>query len=286
MMNLKAQPLHVPAMYTGARNVLWNKSLLVQLQRFGALQIEGGEDDALTWIVISRSQWLDVWDRSTADAALARLFVARDSEVSQGRQEVRRFLNIWRKRDVCVLHAVFEAVEAERPFVGNCGRCPFCRANRLAPQLNVFHRGSDALWPSPARPPKQGRLLLVGAERADDVPALVSRLCRDRVAQIVAPTSLAARIAQEWSKIEGAPGWVIDWERVLNVGSPFQPLALDTAFVLTSGMGRLIDKAFDWAESWRKAGGPLAWWVAPPDTRVQCGRALEDLASIYPPVAL
>ncbi|HEX2541085.1 MAG TPA: helicase-related protein [Caldimonas sp.] len=286
LMDLQATPLHMSAMHTGAKHVLWNKSLLVQLQRFGALQIEGGEEDALKWLVRSHPQWLDIWDTSTADAALASLFVARESEVSQGQQEVRRFLDIWRKRDVCVLHAVFEAVEAERPFAGNCGRCPFCRENRLTPHLNVRHRGGDVLWPSPARQPRQGRLLLIGPDRADDIPAMVSRLCADRVAQIVGPTSLAARIALEWSRLEASPGWVIDWERVLNVGSPFQPLAVDTAFVLTSGMGSSIDKAFDWAESWRKAGGPLTWWVAPSQIRVQGGRALEDLASIYPPVAL
>lgn len=286
VMDLSARPIHVTDLFTGAKNLLWNKSLLVQLQRFGGLRIEAGEEGSLEWRVRSHQEWLDLWAGSTADAALARLFAARECEVNQAREAVRQFIDIWRRGDVCVLHAVFESVEAGRPFVGSCGRCPYCRLNQFTPQLKVQHCGGEAAWTSISRPARHGRLLLVGAERAGDIGALLTRLRREGVTQIVASASLAASVAREWAKVEGELGWVIEWERVLNSAHPFKPLNLPTALVLTSGMGTAIDDAFEWGENWRMAGGPLAWWVAAPNTYVQDGRALEDLATIYPPVAL
>jgi ATP-dependent DNA helicase RecQ len=285
-MNLEAIPLHVPTQFTGKRNILWNKSLLVQLQRFGALRIDGGEEDSLEWVVRSRPEWLDLWDKHSASNALGRLFAAREIEVEQARKGVLAFLDIWRKGETCVLHAAFEGVEAGRPFVGSCGRCPYCRAHELPPEMSARHGGGEAAWNAAESTVRHGRILLVQAEKAGNTSELLDRLRSEGVAQVVAPASMATSIAREWSKAKGEPGWIIEWERVLTSDAHWVPLRVPTALLLTSGMGNTLEKAFTWGEAWRNSGGPLAWWVVPPRTRVQGDRAFEDLATIYGPVEL
>ncbi|WNG26295.1 ATP-dependent DNA helicase RecQ [Cystobacter fuscus] len=279
-MNLATRGEHISHPETGEQNRIWNKSLLVQLQRYGVLDVASSEDDAAEWLVVVKPHHLDLWDEAQVDGVLEHLCAhEREEEVSRARDSLRSFAEVWTQEAECCLEAVFQKVEAGRPLIEPCGRCPVCRKYEVAP-VRQRHGGIHERWPAPVSHFPATRLLRI--DSGTQARRWLARLCQEGVAQVVVPESLAEEVVQVWKDAGGDPGWVLTWDEVLKARGGFAPLAVSTAIVLPGVSGGEVDRAWSWKEGWREL---ISWVVAFPGTRVH-GRYLEDVASHRPPVVL
>lgn len=289
---LGARGAHLDDGPVGRRNRTWNKALLVQLQRYGALEISTSGQNADTWSFTFTEQGSALADPATFEAPLHELFQrSRGLEVSDRVGRNQAFSGIWRDaREVggpCVLAAVFALVDASEPIAGPCGRCPGCRANDARPQNDEVHGGTAVRWRGPSKHvPRSGpRLLLApsGAAPAAWLAALRRHEGGLPVEQLIVPDTLADETARIVSRQGVAPGWILCWSEVLRATGPVVPLLVPTALVLPGGSGPLVEAAWRFRMSLEEErngtiSDPVAWVIASSDT-VAMGRSIADIAS-------
>ncbi len=280
-MKLDTRSANIPSdQVTGEQHRRWNKSLLVQLQRYGALEVASSEDDAAEWLVVVGSRHRGIWDETQVDEVVKYLCAHdRQKEMSRALGALQSFADVWEQEEECCLEAVFHKVEAGSPPLDPCGRCPVCRHHGFEP-VRQKHGGTHERWPAPVGHFPVTRLLRI--ERGTQVRRWLAHLHGKGVEQLIVPESMAVEVAEVWEDIGGTPGWVLTWNEVLARRGGFSPLEVSTAIVLLGISGREVDRAWAAREAWPHL---LTWVVAFSGTRVD-GRDLDEVASHRPPVVL
>jgi ATP-dependent DNA helicase RecQ len=281
--DLRAHGDQLPRQYSGEQNRRWNKSILVQLQRYGALEVDATEQDPASWHVVIDPKYTDLWEPELAGGMLQRLQEARAAEEGRVKAAVHDFVALWRENTRCQLAALFEAVEAGRPLAPSCGRCTVCREAGEMPAKEVEHGGASESWPAPTGARSSPRVLLVDEHRLQAPRSWAPYLEARGVKQLVAPEVLAGAVADVWAGSTKRAGWVLTWSEVLRDTAPPRPLGVPTAVVLPIASGERA-RAFERALAWSQEG-ILAFWVAPPGTEID-GRRLEDVVTNQPAIDL
>lgn len=272
----------------GPHNINWNRSLLVQMQRYGALRVAAAEDDRSDWAVIFTNAGMALLEgEEVAGPFLEELFSARTQEERAAARMIDDFLDLWRDRWSCRLSALFREVEVDAPVTPHCGRCPTCRARNVPVPRAIDHYGGQVQWPREAGVTPSPRVVIVPYDEHSIPARLVTFVAGRGVEQIVAPARLCGELAEAWAqRIPDRPGWILGWEEVGPDAASLRPLAVPTAMVVAPEISQQArDAMWRWAERWHEGGGPLAWWAAPAATRVG-GRALEDVATNRPALDL
>lgn len=286
-MDLTAEGEHLERGYpAGSYNLRWNKSLLVQLQRYGALTVVAGdevEDDEHLerWTVKAAPEHPDLWQRDTAAKALEAILQQRDDEEAEAQQAFKEFNDVREGRSGCWIQALWHLLDGHNRSVPPCGRCPVCRLGNLQPPTYVEYGGLDVAWP--ICEPTIGVPVALRVERHehDNVRSWIGYLADEGVRQFIVPDELAQELAQSGSRLR-IPCWCLTWGELLPSGKALSPLVTPTAVVMPSARGDAVERAWRWAKRWHERSGQVCWWVALPETIVD-GRLLEDIVSSRPP---
>ncbi|GAB6062558.1 helicase-related protein [Deferrisoma palaeochoriense] len=282
LLPLDARGEQIQHAVTGERNRFWNRSLLVQLQRYGAVEVLVADDQRDEWHVASVPGWDALWDEGGAAACLERLFHQRDEEEAKGREEASGFLRLLDQGTECLLAGVFEAVEDI--VTDPCGRCGPCRRDGILPPDWECHLGGDAVWRGSSGEQPVPRVAVASQAQWDQVEDWIGFLKEQGIRQVIAPQGMAERVASAWQKASDEAGWVLEWEAVLSQDAPWTPLAVPTALLLPDPWGE-VTRHWAWGHGWWKRGGPLRWWIVRAGLRVE-GRRFEDVATNRPPIDL
>ncbi len=286
LLPLDAKGEHLDNFHTGSLNIRWNKSLLVQLQRFAALEVLDSPEAGEAWKVAAAPGSQDLWDRSSAPQALERILAHRENEEASALNSLKEFMDIWQSRQRCRLESIFAQVESGRPQIAECGRCLPCRADGLPPATTSIHRGGKVLWPPHRQDWPACRMGIVESLGSlSCCRAWVRHLAeQEAVIQFVVPVSLALQVATALAEMQGRPGWVLTWDQVGAGEAAFLPLAVSTALVAPMGNAHELDRAWRWSKNWSDRCC-IQWWVALPGALVE-GRYLDEVASIRASVSL
>ena len=278
----------------GQLNMRWNKALLVQLQRYRALEVEGLDESSDVWNVTMNSDWVGLLDGGArAEELLDRLFECRDAEQERYRRHVRRFMRLLlgKTADVpCQWADIFRTVDAARPWCDPCGRCPACRASGRLPTVSptpagITYSGLDRTWPHTDRPYRSPEVILVPDSREPDLASLAEALSDLGIEQWLVPKSLAHGLAVELSGLVRTPGLVLNWDELLE--DRWTPAVVPTA-ALFGAFGTMEQRAslFERVRYLSTTGGmDLRAWVCGAGDMVG-NRRLTDLATATAPITL
>ena len=280
--------------HPGSRNRNWNRSLLVQMQRYGALDVESDSESSDKWDVSFRPGHAGLLDvNMKAREAFGALIRKRDREVMDGQGEVRRFLRTMRRRRPtasCVWAKVFAEVEQVMP-PQPCGRCPACRAVQIPSESHVaalpmglVPGGGRACWTNPAK--SETALVVLSEVENGHVPERLVRVLADCGAQqFVTDVTTAAACAEALAGVEKNPGLVVTWEDLRLRRFALAPLP--TAVIMLPSPPPEI--AAEWFRSMKRGGyfdfDHVCFWVGERD-QVVGDRLLRHLASAHAPVDL
>lgn len=278
---------HITNEYTGRRNANWNRSLLIQLQRFGALEIHPSAEDATRWSVSIRSGAEDLLDERRFESVLEGFFAEREREEEYAYHQVRDFVELWDHASECVLQRLFQVVDVAGLHVTRCGRCPPCRASGIFPRSPILQYVRSPTWPAREASPTVPGILQIPPNELLPVAPWVDALLTRGVEQFIAPERIADAIATHLARHEQKPGWVIPLERTTRVESPFEPLPVPSAVVVPEEDGTTTEALHTWSQTWHRLGGEVRWWVAAPQaTMADPQRLFADNASMSQAVSL
>ncbi|MFZ6181622.1 DEAD/DEAH box helicase [Nannocystis pusilla] len=286
---------------TGRHHRRWNRSLLVQLQRYGILDVLAADDERDRWKV--RVKELSLLDRGP-DAAtmLSGLLSARTEEADLAMRRVRLLRKLveamtWldsgdeAKQDKaleiapCLLVALFTQVEANAPMVVPCGRCPACRWQEMAPTAPDPPGGTQSVWPpSPAwSGPFVGvRLIYPADPELRPLEDLVGALAAIDFQQFVVPDGSGEATAAMLRGVVGNPGLVLEFAQLLD--RRWRLARVATALLLPIGPpSRTRDEVYAQVQDCRDGDGGCLAIIAPHHTMIQ-GRSLEAIASSHAPI--
>jgi len=209
--------------HTGRLHRRWNKALLVQLQRYGALEVLGFDPDGSEWSVRFHEAYADFADEDSeqAEKLFKALFAAkRAAALRVARSESARFRETLfpeSGRDRCQYHQVFRRVDGASLGSAFCGRCPACRARERPSTLHTLApRGVDGAWVvEGARRPVAETLLVpdsLFSEPASAVQALLDR----GVELFLAPALLCTKLAAATQNVEMSAGLVVPWDALMR----------------------------------------------------------------------
>jgi len=280
---------------TGEQHVKWNKSLLVQLQRYGALEIVASPDDRDEWVVRPTGHG-DLWDPAKATDAIKGLFRERDEEEKKAKKAVDEFCESWGNKTECRLVQLVHLVERESREVAPCGRCASCESQAHRPHdQEICPGGADTVWPAVRTPEQEDcRVCTMADTPASLIDQWLPIVLARGVEQIVVPDELAERVSKAWAEHSASDaGWVVAWSDALSGREAlrWRVLGKSTALVLTERDGVQVNRAWQWADAMRKqwfGTGPEkpfvtfpAMWVSREGTEVPAGK-LVDVATRYP----
>ncbi|MED5370942.1 MAG: helicase-related protein [Myxococcota bacterium] len=237
---------------TGQHHRRWNKALLVQLQRYGALDVLAMEEERDRCAVrVNDPRLLDL--ETSADAALREYLAKRALEVTAARSRVGALLSLIRSVGLiqsddednldalneypCLLVALFEQVETSSEIPEACGRCVACRKLQAEPPRNAMHQGGRARWNSPDVPKTafQGtRLLFTRDDEYVGLDSLVERLAQVGIAQFIVPEALATRTAGVLAGRTRCAGLVLEAEAIVK--GKWSALSVPSALFLDASM--------------------------------------------------
>jgi len=197
---------------TGRRNRGWNMVLLNQLQRCGALEILEADPElrSFCWkVALKDPRLVDTSPRGIAH--LEQVLESRTTErneIFKDIQALERILTDHSMDAGCLLLRLFETVESGKVDADFCGRCWWCRRNRITPPVSTrYHLGG--FWKTPDvsfRAASHRELSIIPEDdhysRGRDL--LLQRLARAGVEQFLVPddfggatsVALAGSIAQ------------------------------------------------------------------------------------------
>lgn len=123
-------------------NLTWNRSLLVQLQRYGALEVHSSPDDSDKWSVTPCAGYGELFDENTRQAALEGLFAKERVRETLAAKRLMSDFKEALSRTGCRVGHLFPSIEEGVEYNMLCGRCAVCRyaGNRgtfAAASLNV-----------------------------------------------------------------------------------------------------------------------------------------------------
>lgn len=264
----------------------WNRTLLNLLQRAGAIAVhtvEEGDHEGPVWRIEVRD--LRIMDLSLkGQAVLEEIFSLRDVEKQAAREDVDRLVAVLSgDTDGCQLVTLFEAVEAGRPAVEECGRCDWCRGYGIPPPALVPFKGLADIWAVPVSL-RETRLPAgitvihpLGPIGSSGFSGLLAKLAAAGVEQFVVPVGLGGDAASRLRDLPVVAGCVLEDRQLLD-RSGWAMAGLPTA-VLVSEETRQIDALYRRCEDWIAAHSdePLLL-VAPRGLHLR-GRPLEQIAS-------
>jgi len=199
-----------PGKSRGSYTRRWNASLLNQLQRYGAARILSVDDQHFRWkIVLTEPLLLDEGEQ--ANQRLLEILRGRADEVREAGERFKAFLQCLETPDEdCLLGRVFEMVEAGRPFIEQCGRCPHCRNHEVEAPRSFQFKGTGQIWSAPASPDGGCYLIYPESEDFSAPENLLRRLVGIGVGQFVVPAGLGASCSQLLKGFKGSPGLVLE----------------------------------------------------------------------------
>ncbi len=211
--------------HPGMRNIRWNQSLLVQMQRYGALQAHSIDEDRAKWRVAVNERGAALFDAETMDDALSALFAARDAEQAAYRHQLGLFRRAMpgSRGSYCSLSIIYGLVDDLASTPWPCGRCPWCRNKGHHPhpllespyieRTAILHERSTSRSGSLAIDPLQPPSL-----------DLVRGLLQLGVQQFIVPDDYADVVVESLVDQSGqrVPGFVLTWGQVAKL----DPLAL------------------------------------------------------------
>jgi ATP-dependent DNA helicase RecQ len=263
----------------------WNRSLLNLLQRANAITIMATESrgDVPVWHVDIREPLL--LDSDANDAYWAGIAEIRTKERSAALSDLDNFKAAVFKPQTCVSAAIFELVEAGSPLVPPCGRCAFCRAQRVAPPRldEIRFEGLDRRWPHLTglcglRP----GISILHPTRDDGTISddLIEGLVGAGIEQFVVQNHLAGDFARRLVAFACRYGLVSSHA---DVQGDWRPALLPSAIFIDglSRVERLIEQIGSWA-----AADPTQRLViiAPPEATVR-GKPIVNVLSSSAPIS-
>ena len=284
--------------YTGQHHRRWNKSLLVQLQRYGALDVLAVDDARDRWTVALRD--LDLVSLGQACSERLRHYLSqRDQEVQATRERVNVLLDLVRamsKLDdgeevqdkfietyVCVLAALFDQVETHPPIIEPCGRCPLCWLTGAEPPQFPQHDGLRFVWPVVECAVVQfssTRLVYINDPELRELGVLLRNLAAVGIVQFIVPEDMGEKSALALRDIHDNPAFILESAHIY--GGSWRALPVPTALLFNSADRESTrDILYENARKQVLAAptGALVL-VAPPHLSVQ-GRPIESIASAH-----
>lgn len=263
----------------------WNRLLLNALQRTNAITIQSTESrhDLPVWCFEVREPvLLDSGANEIFWEGIADLLSKERSAVLS---DLRNFRAAVDESRTCVVAAIFELVEAGGPLVPPCGRCAFCRAQRITPPRldEIRFEGLDRGWPRAAgasglRP----GITILHPIRDDGAISddLIEGLVAAGIEQFVVQDHLANDFARRLVAFDCCLGLVSSHA---DVQGDWRPAFLPTAIFIDgqNHVERLINRIESWV-----AADPAQRLViiAPPETAVR-GKPIINVLSSSAPVS-
>ncbi|MCA9713728.1 MAG: hypothetical protein KC468_03425, partial [Myxococcales bacterium] len=304
---------------TGQHHRRWNKALLVQLQRYGAVEVLGIDDQHDRWTVRVCDPGLLGDD---AGARLESYLATRDGEIKAAARQVGQLLQLVRVTETlgaklelddddaefedddafvdpfidtsCLMLALFEQVEDSVEIHEPCGRCLCCRLQRQAPPERLLHQGGRSIWSQPT----DRNVGFVGPRVAftrdpeyRDLDALVRALAATGFVQFIVPNGRADDAAHALANHAGHPGLVLEHRHLLTdrvAGLEIwraAPVSTVVFFDSNPGDGEralVYERSRDHVLESADAG---LLFVAPRDLPIQ-GKRLSSVASAHAPILL
>jgi len=268
--------------YTGERNRNWNRTLLMLLQRAGALEIDivsNPEDANPMWEFLL--DWTDLLGNGRSTTEMwDRIFVTRDSEQRRSIAEHNRFTAIMRGRGRdCLLTGVFHEIEPDVWNCPDCGRCPQCRVRNVRPPTITTASGLDKSWTAHGRGFEREPILIsvdettLGPRGMND---LLQLLVKVGVQQFVVPDDLTDEAVLVLDRSSADYGFVLGVDEWLNDDWALAPLP--TALFLSSTAGE-PDLVLRHCRQFAARQRQLVLLVADPSLDV-LGRPLSQVAGL------
>lgn len=225
--------------YTGERNRGWNRTLLLLLQRAGALEIDAvrsPEDADPVWEFLL--DWIELLEDGPAATEMwDKIFVVRDREQGQSIAEHNRFTALMRGGGSCLLTGVFHEIEPDVWDAPDCGRCPQCRARKIVPPTRIAASGLDRMWDVHDSVAAHD-LVLISVEpsmlRLPGMDDVLKRLVAAGVQQFVVPDDLTDQAVRSLEHAAARYGFVLGIAEWLREG--WALAALPTAVFLERGV--------------------------------------------------
>ena len=279
----------------------WNKALLVQMQRYGALEALSVDEERDHWSVrVLEPGLLD--RQSTAEQLVDQYFAARDEETRAARQRVHELLQLVHATQIvgddtdageealarysCLMLALFEQVENSIEIPEPCGRCMCCRLFEQQPPGRLRHQGGKAVWSTPAvgKSPFVGpRMALARNPEYLDLTAVIRDLVRIGVVQFIVPDGRATDAARTLAEHVGHLGLVLEARQLLTDVWRAMPVTTALFFDPTlpePARATLYTRTRDHVLASPRAG---LLFVAPHDLQIQ-GKRLSAIASPHGPM--
>ena len=267
-------------------NRMWNQSLLMLMQRAGAVRIAS--------VVGSEGAARQVWGVKVQDPDLLgglpppwdRIFVVRERERLDAKAMFEPFASgVRHPRRDCLTRLAFELIEPSAR-VPPCGRCPHCRSQAVEPSTDLPCGGLDAAWADASLalvglPPGLRLVEATDPTMTRGLGLLLRRLTALGVGQWVLPDALTEEAAGLLARVPRALGLVMtfgEWAEAVTLAD------LPTALILPTtnyDVDEIVGRFVDWTEGSPARSGVL---VAEPSRRVR-GRRLDQWASRSAPIA-
>jgi ATP-dependent DNA helicase RecQ len=292
---------------TGRHHLGWYKSLLVQLQRYGALEVLAIDETRDRWTV--RMLEPGLLDSDTAAQLVEQYLAARTEETRAARQRVDALVQLVRATRIvgddtdaaedevdvaedplldysCLMLALFEQVEDSLEIQEPCGRCMCCRQLKQQPPERVRHQGGTAVWATPTigdDPWVGARVAFTRDPEYRDLHNVIRDSVRVGFRQFIVPDGRATDAARVLAEYEGHPGLVLEAQQMLTDVWRAMPIATVLFFDPTLGdraRTMLYTRTRDHVLANPRAG---LLFVAPYDLQVE-GKLLSAIASAHGPM--
>ncbi|MBB4509542.1 ATP-dependent DNA helicase RecQ [Rhizobium leguminosarum] len=235
--DLNALPNNSRSTRSSDYNRGWNMSLLNLLQRAKAIQIVACDPGA------SKERWqIEVGDirllEEDSSAAWDEIFAVRAREQTEALQNVREFSDIMRHPEkTCVLQSVFSLLqEPDADLIGECGRCPHCRARSISPPDQPYDRSVEGTWGTAmVQAPGVPRGITIVAPNdphiASDVSDIAVKLAAAGIEQFIIASDVAPSVATAIKDTAAKYGFVLDHKSVIGQRA-VSPARVATALIV------------------------------------------------------
>ncbi|KIG17583.1 ATP-dependent DNA helicase RecQ [Enhygromyxa salina] len=292
---------------TGQHHMNWNRALLVQLQRYGALKVLAVDDTRDRWTL--RMLEPGLLDSDTAAQLVEQYLAARSKETRAAHRRVDALLQLVRATQLvgdntdaaedevevaedplldysCLMLALFEQVEDSLEIQEPCGRCMCCRKWKQQPPGRVRHQGGTAVWTTPTvgdDPWAGARVAFARDPEYRDLNNVIRDLVRVGFQQFIVPDGRAMDTARVLAEYAGHPGLVLEAQQILTDAWRAMPIATVLFFDPTLGERArtiLYTRTRDHVLATPRVG---LLFVAPHDLQLQ-GKRLSAIASAHGPM--
>jgi ATP-dependent DNA helicase RecQ len=286
-LSLDAHPADMSGM-TGRHNRGWNMVLLNQMQRTGALEILESDLDLNRWKVrLLDPQLLDISPHG--EAHLVQVLESREVERNEILDDIRALEDILtdRSREAgCVLVRLFEAVESGTTDPDLCGRCWWCRKNRISPPKAVHYQLGD-FWNKPnlsfvTQTRREISIIPQDDHYASGRELLVRRLANVGVEQFIVPDDFGSTVAEALAKSSRRVGFCLTHSDLLR--RDWKMIGVPTALIFPAAGARQTIKDQLWSlirdQRSRLANGPsLILYVTPREMTLDNRPAVQVLCA-------